>query len=400
MATVQLTTAQKVRGWDFKLNEMSRPRDIFGLVRGIYRDGEPVKNSFLVSTKSGSGEMRKTMTLIKDLVGTGRFGKQGLLGYEEIQSTQEMSVYADEVKHGVPYETYGYQFAEKDPYGFIPKINGMVSDWHEKMDGLRIRQAICEKLDQALVHAQTNTGLSASNKYPHSNIFVVGNTVAGTEFIASTAQPAYSATIATYAGAINTLITDGTKGWAVANQVMPKSTKFLDVIVEWAATNRLIQGISGLGSELVYIHTMPTHAVTETMEIVQKLNMYTDGEKARMGGLGRIYRNLILAEDVKAPRCTIAASTLTFSYWGITDSRAAAGNTAADVGFLLGASAVFEYVVERMHWEKEVQNYGQTVGLGAFRTNGYNRCDWDDVDGTNSDNRKNYTSGLIFYKSN
>jgi hypothetical protein len=72
----------------------------------------------------------------------------------------------------------------------------------------------------------------------------------------------------------------------------------------------------------------------------------------------------------------------------------------ADVGILLGASAVFEYVIERLHWEKEVQNYGKVVGLGAFRTNGYNRCDWDVTAGTNADTRKNYSSALVFYKSN
>lgn len=400
MGTVQLTTAQKVRGWDFKLNEQSRPRDIFGLTRGVYREGTQVKSAFIVSKKAGSGEMKKTMTLIKDLVGAGRFGKQGMLGYEEPQSTMEMSVYADEVKWGVPYETYGYQAAEKDPYGFIPQINGQLSDWHEKMDGLRIRQALCEKYDQALVHAQSNTGLTSSNQYPHSNIFVVGNTVAGTEFFGSAAQPAYSATIATYAGRVNTMITDGTKGWAVASQVLPKSLKFLDILVEYATTNRFIQGIEGLGSEAVYLHTVPTNVVTEIKSLLASVDQYTNGERARMGGLGRVYGNLILCEDVKFPRVAITASTLTFSYFGITDTRTAAGNTVGNVGFLLGASAIFEYVVERLHWEKEVQNYGQLVGLAAFRTNGYNRCDWDDADGTNSDNRKNYSSALVFYKSN
>lgn len=405
MATVQLTTAQKVKGLDFELNEQSRVRDIFGLTRGVYRDGETVKSSFIVSKKNKPGEMKRTMTLLKDLVGTGRFGKQGLLGYEEPQSTMEMSVYADEVKHGVPYETYGYTYSEKEPYGFVPKIQGQVADWHEKIDGLRIRQAICEKYDQALVHAQSSTGLTSSNLYPHSNIFVVAPDTTGLVYLPNSTQPAYSATIATYAGRINDIVTNTGGsitgfGWDASGAVLPKNLKFLDLLVEYATTNRVIQGISGMGAEAVYIHTMPTNVVTELYQILATQNQYTSAEKARMGGLGRIYRCLILVEDVKAPRCTIAATSLTFSYWGITDSRAAAGNLVANVGFLLGASAICEFVVERLHWKKEIQNYEQFVGMGAFRTNGYNRSDWDDVDGTNSDNRKNYSSALVFYKSN
>jgi hypothetical protein len=349
--------------------------------------------------------MTKTMTLIKDLVGTGRFGSENLLGFEENQATQEMNVYADEVKHGVPYETYGYQYAEKDPYGFIPKIQGQLSDWHEKMDGLRIRQCICEKLDQALVHSATQTGLSASNKYPHSNIFVVAPDNTGLKYLPNSSQPAYSATIATYAGRINDIVTDAGGsvtgfGWDNATACLPKNLKFLDLLVEYASTNRIIQGITGMGTEAVYLHTIPTNVVTELYQILSGLEQYTSGEKARMGGLGRIYRNLILVEDVKYPRVTITATTLTFSYWGITDSRAAVGNLVGNVGILLGASSVFEYVIERLHWEKEVQNYGKVVGLGAFRTNGYNRPDWDDAVGTNSDARRNYSSALVLYKSN
>lgn len=398
MATLQLTAAQKVKGLDFELQEQSRPADLFGLARGVYREGTKVTNSFIVSKKNKPGEMKRTMALVKDLVGTGRFGKQGLMGYEEIQSTQEMSVYADEVKHGVPFETYGYNFNEKEPWGFVPKIEGQLSDWHAKMDGLRIRQALCEKYDQALVHSEASTGLTSSNLYPHPNIFVVAADSAGTGYLANSSQPAYSATIATYAGLINTIVTGGTYGWAAGAQ--PKNLKFLDLIVEYATANRLIQGLSGIGAEAMYMLTVPTNVVTEIYQTLATLNQYSDGEKARMGGLGKIYRNLILAEDVKFPRCAITSTTLTFSYWGITDSRTAAGNTVANVGFLLGNSAIYEFVVERLHWKREEQNYGQIVGLGAFRLNGYNRCDWDDVDGTNSNNRKNYSSALVFFKSN
>lgn len=405
MATMAITTAMKVKGLDFELQEQSRPADIFGCKRGIYRDDIKVTDAFITSKKAKSGEMKRTMALIKDLVGAGRFGKQGLMGYEENQTTQEMSVYADEVKWGVPFETYGYNFNEKEPWGFVPKIEGQLSDWHSKMDGLRIRQALCEKYDQALVHASSSTGLTSSNLYPHPNIFVMAPDTTGLAYLPNATQPAYSATSATYAGLINDIITNtgGSVtgfGWDAAGAVLPKNLKFLDLIVEWATTNRMIQGLSGLGSSQMYLHTVPTNVVTEMYQLLATLNQHTDGEKARMGGLGRIYRNLILVEDVKNPRCAITGTTLTFSYWGITDSRTAPSATVANVGFLLGASAIYEFVVERLHWKREEQNYGQIVGLGAFRLNGYNRCDWDDVDGTNSNNRKNYSSGLVFYKSN
>ena len=180
----------------------------------------------------------------------------------------------------------------------------------------------------------------------------------------------------------------------------------MDEISEWATTNRTIQGISGMGTDTMYVLTVPTHTVTKLYKLLSLVQQYTSSDAALKGSLGRVYRNLIVVEDQKAPRCAVTGASLTFSYWGVTDGRAAAAATTADVGFLLGAEALIEFVFEDLHYETETQSYGGKVGTGAFRTNGFNRVDWDDISDNgsgsfdvNSDNRRNYSSAVVLFYS-
>lgn len=384
MAQTTLTANQIRKGWDFKLREQARPRDIFGLKRGVYRDGQKVTDSFMVTKTAEPGEVTKTISMLKDLVGAGRTGADGLLGYEESQNTFEMRIFADELKHGVPYEKYGYNAKKKDPYGFIKMIQPQLSDWNAKQDGKRIREALAQGFD-SVTASGGQSGISASYMYPHSNIFVTG--------VAASSQPAFSSTIATYSASVNT---------AVGSIAHPSDLSFLDEIVEWAGM-RTLQGINGADAEQLFFLTIPSRTMTKIYKLLAATQQYTSADDALKGKGGRVYRNLVLVEDMKSPRVAVTSSTMTFSYYGVTDGRAAAASATPDVGYLLGAEALVEYVMEALHFEEEKQNYGQVIGVGSFCTKGFNRVDWEpDSSVTNglSSSRVNYSSALVLFKSN
>jgi len=383
MATQSLVTdAQKRIGWDFKLREQSRPYDIFGLKRGVYRDGARVSDAIIVKKTATNGEQTTTVSMLRDLSGAGRTGAQSLLGFEELQTTMEMRVYADELKHGVPYEAYGYKANAAKPYGFTAKIQPQLSDWNRKVEGRRIRESLCMGVDNTIVTGAQSDG--ASKAYPHSNIFVVqGNAIA---------EPAFSPVIATYAGAVNT---------AVGSIAHPTDLIFLDELAEKLTTaeNPMV-GLNGENGEAMYFLTVPPKTATKIYGLLAAAYKETSNEKALLGKLGKVYRCFCIVEDVFAPRVAVTGSTLTFSYRGVTDGRAAAANATPDVGFILGPEAVIEYEMEPLHFDYETQDYGRKKGVGSFVTKGFNRVDWEAVQGTLTAQRYNTSSALVLFKSN
>jgi hypothetical protein len=293
-----------------------------------------------------------------------------------------MEVYADETAHGVPFETYGYTKWETDPWGFIPKINQHISIWHKKNDGRRMREALCEKLDYALVGDDSHDHGTNAVQYPHPNILVANAT--------AVTKVAYSTTLATYAGSVNT---------ALGSVAHPTSLKWLDALSEQLVQNLNLEPIIDSNDEAVYGLMLPTHTCTELRSLFMTIEQYSANPLLKKLG-GRRYNNFVLMEDPRSPRCKTTSSTIGFTYNGVNDGRDAAAATTVDVGFVLGREALIEYVAEEMHYEQEVQRYGRKKGIGAFQTKGYNRVEWDASSAVNAATRRNQNSALVLFKAN
>jgi len=388
-----LSAAQTLKTWDVKLREDSRNLDVFGYDRGLYRDGVLPNKNVIAVDRASNGAKTKTISLLKDLTEEGRSGSQGVLGFEEKQVTKEFNLYADEVKHAVAFQNYGVEAFLKAPYKFMPAINTQLSKWHADVDGMRVRQALCLGKDSKLVASTNQTGLTTSDQYIHPNVFVMGASVA--------TQPAYSATQNTYVDAITATAVQT----AGANNV---TLDGLDALTEWATSIKRIAGVTGRDTKQMYIVTLPPRQVTWMRNLMRSLNQYDNNEKAISGEIGR-FGNLIIVEDVFAPRVTTTTggtdtATFSFARGNSADGRATpaaltSGAGVFDVGFILGASAVIDYVMEDSHFETEKQDYNRISGIAALKTCGYNRVDWDLVAGTNAATRENTSSGLILFPS-
>jgi len=199
----------------------------------------------------------------------------------------------------------------------------------------------------------------------------------------------YSATLATYAGSINT---------ALGSVAHPTSLKFLDALSEIVTQDLILEQIIDDNKEAVYGLLLPTHTCTEFRSLFMQIEQYSANPLLKKLG-GRRYNNWILIEDPRTARVKTTSNTISFTYNGVTDERDSK-STASDVGMILGREALIEYTAEALHWEQEVQRYGRKKGVGAFQTKGYNRVEWDASSGVNTANRRNQNSALIMFKAN
>lgn len=387
---IAVTAAQKKQGWDLKLREQSVVGDIFGdnqVTGGILRDKDMPTNAFHVKMSAQNGESKRTISLLKELSGTGLSGSatRDQLGQEEKQATQERWIYSEEQSHGVAAEVYGKVAFEKDPYQFYPQASKQLGRWHSRKRATRIRQALCEGYDLLIPGTNNQNGLTTSVLYPHRNIWVAAatNVVGG-------AQVAYSSTAATYGGSIED---------AADSIADITSLSFFDNLGS-QLQNAAIKPIEGIGAKAMWVITIPQRTANILRPLVRAITQYTSADRALSSEIGR-FGNFILVEDNLAPRITTsedAAAAFTYAD-PMSDGRTAAAAEVNDVGFILGAGAVLEFEQEAMHFENESQKYNRFKGIAAFSNYGLNRNDWDDAANTNSANRKNYTSGLVVFKS-
>lgn len=386
MAQARLSASQKKKAWDTNLDMASRPADIFAPdFTGVLRDGKSavLPNSVIAKKKASSGENHMTISLLKDLEGTGRIGGQDLLGYEEAQSTVEMSIYADEVKHAVSGEKYGLNAWEKSPYRILDKANPQLALWHKQYGGANVRQAMCENYSQNLTATGTQVGLTAK---VNSNTYVMG--------VANTSQPAYDSTASTYASNINTAFSSSAE----------VTLDYLNALSEWVTSIKYLEPIE-LNGKPKYILTIPSRSKTLLWNVAGSASTLfkeadvrgTNNAAFKLEGFE--YGNLMLVEDVKAPRATITAGSTAFSYFGVTDDRATPGATVADVGYILGKSPVIEYEIESLHYEFERQDYDRILGIGALRTRGYNLREYDLVTGAGDTTIVNKSSAIVLFQS-
>lgn len=365
-------------GWDTRLNDQARLIDPLTALSGIHRSRTTNFNSWLLKVKASQGESTRTLALLRDLVGEGVYGTESLLGREEKQATMEVQVFADELAHGVPIEQYGVETWEQSPWKVYAQAQPQLSVWHKQVQGRRMREAICEKYDYVL------TGDKARDKKTpkvHSNIAVVkAATVTGVT---------YNSTESTYLGNIDT---------AVGTIATPTDLKFLDALSEWATQEKKIQPIVGDDGVAMYGLMIPTKTMTILRPLIRDLQKYTS--YPALAGLDAVrFGNFIIMEDPRAPRVAVADTpTATFSYVGASDNRATAAAKTPDVGILLGREALVEYTLENLHFEHELQDYNRRKGIGAFRTDGYTRVEWED-DIKSPSKFMNQNSALVLFKS-
>jgi hypothetical protein len=390
-AALTIADSLKQQTWNAKLQEESATGDIFSQNSGIYNDDiKQVPDAIVMKVKGST--VKNTIGMLSRLSGVAQQGVGELRGNEEVQATREMELYANEWFHGVPTAKYGLQKVKQDPYKVYAMAQPQLSMWGKETRGMKIRQALVQRIDGSQSASLTpdagnggSTGLALATRI-NPNFAFGGNS-----------PIVYDSTAADY----QTAIVAGISAATVLNKAA------LDKIEELAASNFELEQVT-VDGRLCWVLTVPTRQKTllRTAGTGTYLELLKDGDvrgsnnRAIANVLGR-YGSLVLVEDMRYPIMTNTTGTLSFAYKGAgqaDDRNLAAAATRFDLAFLLGKGAVADYEVEALHFEDEVQNYNRNWGIGAFTTQGYTRCDFDNLSSPTDTSIRNQSSAVIALK--
>lgn len=343
-----------------------------------------IPEACMVKVNAPTGSYSKTITTLKALSGNGVQGRTQQLGNEEEQSMRSLTVYANNFSNAVNVERYGIDAKEMDAYGIRDRVRPQLSRWGRETSGRFKREALCEKYSSNLTVAPTSLtqGINA-------NVAIAG-----------VASPvAYSANAATYATAIETAAP------ATPTSANRLSQSVLDTLIETIQLYRNIEAIT-IGGKQMWVLLVPTRQKKFLMNpgTSNFYETYKDGDvrgpnnKVLKHVIGS-YGPIMMIEDPRSPIVTID-SGVSFAYKGAgdTDGRnLAAGNTRFDVAILMGKGALYEYTMEEIHFEDELQDYKKNQGIGAFCTKGWRVGEFDNPAGSQTDTSILAKSSMLLF---
>lgn len=380
-------TALIQKFWNSKLQRDSHLDDPYTDIMGVLADErKPLPESAITKIIAPKGTRQHTMGLLKHLSGFGAEGRDDILGNEEDQAVRQITLYANEVKHAVNTDQYGVDAIDKEAYNILATVQPQLSFWHKERKGKYFREAACELFSSNLEKAPTS-----QTQHINKNVMIAGTALAS--------QPAYD-TVAggTFDNNIQTAVT--AIGTTTASQM---SISLLNDVIEFCVSRQIEPvNMDGRPKWVLMVSTASAKLLRAPGTSGQLGNMYVNAD-ARGGNNKAIkavigdYGPLILIEDPRSPRATIASNTVTFGYYdvGSTDGRAALGTTVWDANIILGKGALGLLEAEALHFEDEVQAYGQSVGVGAFATYGIQAMEFG-LDTATAASQHNKNLGILF----
>ena len=328
----------------------------------VYTD-EPktIPDACMVKVTAPTGTFTKAITTLKALSGDGVEGREQQLGNEDVQSMRTLNVYANNFSKAVNVERYGIDAKEMDAYSIRDRVRPQLTRWGKEVMGRYKREAICELFSSNLVKAPTSVtqGLNA-------NIFYVG----------VNDPVAYSSNPATYA----TNVVNAKPGTPDATNRLSQAA--LNELIEKIQIQRNIEGVE-MGGKTRWVLMVPTRQKKYILSPATGGNSsfydtLKDGDVRGMNNrllkhvIGE-YGPLLMIEDPRSPIATVNGG-VSFAYKGPGDTEDrdfTASNNNFDVAILMGKGAIYEYTMEEMHFEDELQDYKKNQGIGSFCTKGW-----------------------------
>lgn len=388
-----LDTALQIEIYLTDLKTEALPQEIFDKLSAdyVYSTGEDppsLPNAIYMKLDAVADEGRTVkVPMVKDLYQDPTLGANGdqRLNEEDITTKWFRMEYTD-VSHATTNQAYGVYARDKFPYKLFEKRVPLLGRYFKQYFGKMRRMALLELQSENLEQAPhfLNPGWSPNWFIPNLN---------------DSQQPVYHTNVTIWTQRIvNALNAAGTGTLAAAN------IRYFQKLEEWASTNVFIRRIyfeqldGGDGFVIILPtpqHTwMLNHTNAGSMGPVWRDAMGQDfSDDVRMmypGFLGKL-GCLYFWVDPRWPTLTLGGTgtgtggggTLTAQYRamgnaddGSSDPRDKSA-TARQVGFLLGAGALMEWMPEGFHWEWEYEQYDKFFGSGVFMSVGIKQVGFD-----------------------
>lgn len=455
LATMDVDAALVLKAIEKKLQLETTLGDIFEeLGAEVVNSGKKmmVPNAIFFKLEAvETGARQVTIPMIKPLSGAPTIGNSTPVGSEETRSMNYVTFYYDEYSHAVAVENWGINYNEMEMYGVFARAQPDLSKYMREFRGQRIREALLLTYDSVLT---ASTATDQKTAHFNKNWFIPNTAIgsqpawdatastrvdtgsdkllpgdkfgdAGEAGISAyfTNEIAYTLLLATDC---DTASPDGTKAEI--------DLDYLQALEYYASNYLRIDPIMVDGKE-TYVVLVPSTQATllrknttgQLGEIWTSMSR-TSGDEMNYNGFINRVGKLLLIEDQRYPTIQItgtpdidgsgAATALIietqFVKPGNVDNRhkdafvgkdvsadastlAAGDKVNFDIGFLLGKGAIAEWEVRKLHFEKEIQNYGKNEGVGVFGESGIQLVQWDDDTGFAGTNntRENYGSVVL-----
>jgi hypothetical protein len=329
---------------------------------------------------------------ITSLSGTGKFGNaQRVLGSEETLALKYAKFYANDWAHGVSGESYGVDFRELSQTQIYNYCKPLLAQWRGELIGLQARTALTVGRSDELAVAPISLAQPLNG-----NTYVAG--------LASSSQPSYDSTLATYENNVGTLLGTGVDSTMILNV-----SNILDMADYW--NDKYLKHFEWNGNCLYILACHPDefrrlHKPSETdswasywkdAAAIQDLDKVIPGASIVIGD------QVVIVRDRRAPTLTLGGSasdySFTFGYMkmGRNDTRTTGRvtNLNFNVNMLLGPGCLAKYEPEKPHYEEQKDEYGKYYGVGYFGACSYQLPIYD-IDTPTDTSAQQETSALVF----
>lgn len=404
-------TALRMTAWDKKLREDSTLDDVFNRLTDVVdvrMSKVEIPNSIFMQFETPATENHSlTFSMSTPFKKAFRMGtSEDMLGYEEDFDLLHLTVRYNEIKKSVAMKGWGIDFNDLSWTGVYASITPKFLKAYGELRGRRIREALmltyAEELTKAPVSAvqQFNSNIFIPNlavgSMPVWDVTAVTKTDGAADALGLYPSRTYGGNATTYVESIATQM-------LAASGVGATSKAYLTVenLVDLELYVRVKIRLNPLqiGKRSGYIFVIPSEVAAYLASPAFAGSMgsywvnYADlqGEEQSIPGMLGRFRSLWFVEDERAPTLTVSGSTGVytlqpgFCQHGGNDDRnanpwsATSGslNYVFEVGFVLGAGALAEWLVNDIQYAKEGTEYGKLLGKGSFMNAGIQLARFD-----------------------
>ena len=404
-----VNTGLTKKAWDKSLLENTTSDDVFETLSSTIdaaKNANEVPNSIFMKVPANSvqGARSMTFTMSNPLYKAPQLGNaSAMLGNEEDLSLLYQTIYYNEMKKSVAFRQWGIDFEDIDSTGVYAQITPKLSKFWKEFRGRRIREALL------MTYAEELTAAPVSLKQQLNSNIWLPNLADSDNPSWLHADPTTTAGSAGGGGYYSARTFGGTYVQLVANAMIAASGT--------GATSKALLSVDWLNSLEIYCRTrlqLNPISFGDRNGYVFLVSPKTKGylfNPSRTGSIGDLFSKggglnekelsipgilgrygcLYFVEDERAPTLTVGGTagsyTLKPGYvqpgnyddrnlnaWSASTS---SPNYVFDVNYILGAGAIWEWMVQDLKYAKEQTEYTQLAGKGSFILGGIGLSRYD-----------------------
>jgi len=402
--------ALRKKAWDSQLREDNTLDDCFNYLRqsvDVRMTKQEIPNTIFMQFQTPAQENNSlTFSLSTPLKEAPREGTdEDMLGNEEDLDLLHLTIRYNEIKKAVAHRGWGIDFNDLSGTGLYKTMTPKFHKFFQELRGRRIRECLMLTYASEL----TKAPVSLTQQF-NSNIFVC-NTAGGD-------MPVWDVTSLTvtdgsvdslgyypdrtYAGATS-YVEDIADTMLTASGTGATSTAYMSVgdltNLELYVRKTLLLTPLKIGPNKGYIFLIPSEVaayLTNPEEsgsmgsIWKEVSALSSEESSVPGMLGR-YRSLWFVEDERSPTLSVGGASGSYTLQpgfqqpGNNDDRntdvwantSGSTNYVFEVGFVLGAGALAEWIVNPLAYARESTEYGKFLGKGSYTMGGLQLARFD-----------------------